>query len=600
MKQNKKTEHKTEWNFKLYYQSDTDPQIEKDVQKVEKTVLAFEKKWKKNSIYVTNSKELKKSLTDYEVLIGMPEFSKPALYFHLRQDVDTNNKKATSEISRIQSRLTNATNKIIFFDLQLGKISKELQKQILKDASFKKYHYFLETIWKHSKHDLVEGEEKIMSLMYEPATAMWKRGFDKVLSNQKVEYKGKNIPIAEARALLSQIDDTQERKQLSRNYNKVLRSISDFAESEINAVYTKKKIEDELRGYKNPYDATLLRYQNDEKTVMNLVDTVTNNFKIAHEFFVLKAKILGLKKLDYSARTIGIGKIKKKFTFEKACQILSTSFEKVDPKYKEMFESFLTQGQIDVFPKVGKTGGAYCSGGIGVATVVLHNYANSYDSVNTLAHEMGHAFHTELSKVQPPMYQDYTISVAETASTLFENFVFDEILQTLSDEEKIIALHDKINSGIATIFRQVACFNFERELHQLVRSKGFVSKEEIAQLMNTHMKAYLGPAFELEEDDGYAFVGWSHIRNFFYVYAYAYGELISTALYEKYKEDKTFMKKIEQFLTAGGSKSPYQIFKDIGINTSKPDFFLNGLKKIEEDVVLLKKLVGKKLGGQTV
>jgi oligoendopeptidase F len=590
MKPKDKQVYKTEWNFKLFYQSDIDPQIDKDISIAEKAATAFEKKWKKNVGFTTKASDLQKALKEYVVLIGLAEFAKPYLYFYLRKDIDSNNKKVTAEISRIQSRLTNAQNKILFFGLQLGKISKELQKQIFKDSSFKKYHYFLELIWKSAKYDLAEGEEKILNLMYEPASGMWSRGFDKVLSNQMVMHKGKELPIAEALELIFELP-TEERKELQKNISEVFKKVSDFAESEVNAVYTKKKITDELRGYKNPYDETLLRYQNDEKTIMNLVDTVTNNFKISHKFYNLKAKILNLKKLDYAARGVSMGEIKKKFDFETGCEILLKSFEKVDPKYKTMFESFLKNGQIDAFPKVGKTGGAYCMGNLGIPTFVLHNYTDSYKSVNTFAHEMGHAFHAELSKSQPPLYEDHTISVAETASTLFENFVFDEVFETLSEDEKIIALHDKINSSISTIFRQIACFNFEKDLHTLVRAKGFASKEEIAELMNKNMKAYLGPVFELNPEDGYFFVNWSHIRRFFYVYSYAYGELISTALYSEYKKDKKFMIKIEQFLSAGGSKSPYQIFKDIGIDTTKPDFFLNGLKKIEEEIDVLENLV---------
>ncbi len=593
MKNKDNSGYKTEWNFKLFYKSDSDPQIENDVVVAEKTAAAFEKKWKKNAKFTSDLVELKKSLIDYEKIISMNEFSKPHLYFYLRQDIDSNSQKVTSELSRIQSRLTVAENKIVFYGLELGKVSKDLQKKILKDSEFKKYHYFLELIWKSAKYNLTEAEEKILNLMYEPASGMWSRGFDKVLSNQKVQYKDKSLPIAEAIALVAELD-TRDRIELQKSINAVFISVSDFAESEINAVYTKKKIEDELRGYKNPYDAALLRYQNDEKTIMNLVDTVTNNFKIAHKFYALKAKILGLKSLDYGARSVSIGKIEKEFNFEKGCEILLNSFEKVDPKYKEMLESYLVNGQIDVFPKVGKTGGAYCCGSLKVPTFVLHNYTSTYKSVNTFAHEMGHAFHTELSKTQDPIYEDYTTSVAETASTLFENFAFDELFETLTEDEKIIALHDKINSSIATVFRQIACFNFEKDLHTLVRSKGFASKEEIAELMNKHMKSYLGPAFELQPEDGYFFVNWSHIRRFFYVYSYAYGELISTALYAEYKKDKKFMKKIEQFLSAGGSKSPYRIFKDIGIDTTKPDFFLNGLKKIEEEIKVLEKLVNKK------
>jgi oligoendopeptidase F len=204
---------------------------------------------------------------------------------------------------------------------------------------------------------------------------------------------------------------------------------------------------------------------------------------------------------------------------------------------------------------------------------------------------MGHAIHAELSKAQPPIYRGHTISVAEVASTLFENFVFDEIFEKLSEKEKIVALHNKIEDDIQTIFRQIAVFNFENELHETIRDRGDMSKEDIAGLMNKHMKSYLGSAFKLQPDDGYFFVAWSHIRRFFYVYSYAYGQIVSRALYAKYKQNKNYLKKIEEFLKAGGSKSPEAIFRDIGIDTSDPKFFEAGLKNIETDIERLEKML---------
>jgi oligoendopeptidase F len=145
---------------------------------------------------------------------------------------------------------------------------------------------------------------------------------------------------------------------------------------------------------------------------------------------------------------------------------------------------------------------------------------------------------------------------------------------------------------VSTIFRQVACFNFETELHAQVREKGQVSKQDMAALMAKHMRAYLGDAVEVTDDDGYIFVSWHHIRSFFYVYTYAYGQLISSALFENWQKDKNYAKKIEQFLKAGRSMSPEDIFKSIGIDTSKPAFFEAGLKSIERDIRRLEKLAG--------
>jgi oligoendopeptidase F len=250
----------------------------------------------------------------------------------------------------------------------------------------------------------------------------------------------------------------------------------------------------------------------------------------------------------------------------------------------------MEKGQIDFKPRQGKMGGGYCWGTYGNPTFVLLNHVDTFDSFKTFAHEMGHAFHGELSVGRGPIYSDYSTSLAETASTLFEQIAFEAIFEKLSDAEKIVALEQKLNSEMSTIFRQIACFNFEKEIHAGIKAKGFLSKEELAALHNKHMQLYLGDAIVMHPDDGYFFIAWSHLRRFFYVYSYAYGMLVSKALLRRYKKDRSFWKKIEEFLSAGGSDSPEQIIKSIGIDVSKPDFWQDGLREIEDDVARLEKL----------
>jgi oligoendopeptidase F len=204
---------------------------------------------------------------------------------------------------------------------------------------------------------------------------------------------------------------------------------------------------------------------------------------------------------------------------------------------------------------------------------------------------MGHAIHAELSKKQTPMYQGYTMAVAETASTFFEAVVFNRVFATLDHEEKIIALHDRINRDVSTIFRQIACFNFEKELHATIREEGSLSHENMAELMNKHMKNYLGDRFALRKKDGYFFVHWSHLRRPFYVYTYAYGDLISKAMHEKFKEDDAYINEVKQFLQAGSAKTPQNIFADIDIDTTSQDVFAAGLRKVREDIESLKSLM---------
>jgi oligoendopeptidase F len=184
--------------------------------------------------------------------------------------------------------------------------------------------------------------------------------------------------------------------------------------------------------------------------------------------------------------------------------------------------------------------------------------------------------------------------LAETASTLFQSLALEAVYESLSDSEKIVLLHDKINDDISTIFRQIACFTFEQDLHAGIRAKGFLSQEEISEIHNKNMKTYLGPVFTLHPDDGYMFVQWSHIRRFFYVYSYAYGMLVTKAFLRRYKQDPSFWSSIEKFLAAGGKDSPEHILKEIGIDVSEAGFWEEGLKEIEDDIIKLEKLTKKK------
>ena len=580
---------KTKWDLTVFYKNEEDPKIESDILAIEKAYSDFEKKYKNKKDYLENEDSLVKALEDWDTLLGVAGSWKPAMYLNYRKDLDSFNQKADSLFNKVVNRLTVASNKILFFNLALGKIDKKLQTQFLSSDKLAPFRYYLKRIFDTAKYDLGESEEKILNLKSLPAREMWSSNQEKLLNSQTIKFEGKELPIPEASNKIFELPK-QKRYELQQLLSEKLKSISYFAEAELNAIYTDKKIDDELRGFGEPYSATILGYQNNEKSIITFVDTVTKNFPISHKFYKLKARLLKLPRLRFPDRSVSIGKNSKKVGFEEGLNIFKKALGNVDEKYVKILDHFIENGQIDVYPVKGKRGGAYCSHSTGNPTFVLLNQVDSIDSIMTLGHEMGHAFHSELSKVQRPIYQDYTISVAEVASTLFENFVFEELLRTMSEKEKIVALHDRIEDDIKTIFRQIACFNFELELHRSVQTDGAITKEEIAKTHNKYMKAYLGNIFDLKEDDGYFFVPWPHLRYFFYVYSYAYGQLISKALYKKYQGDKDFIKQIEKFLSAGGSKSPEDIFKEIGIDTSKPEFFLDGLRSIEEDIKRLEKL----------
>ena len=582
---------KTTWDLSQLYKSQGDSRIEKDMREAELACGQFEKKYKKTD-FSRSALTLVHALHNYENLLAKLSSTHSALYFHLIRELNASDSEAEAKLNIFLDRATKATNKILFFELTLGKISSPSQKKYLNDPKLKHFKYYLSNIFKRAKHDLSEPEEKILSLMYQPAKGMWKSGYQKILNKQTIFWHGKELPISEANSLIS-ISSNADRVKLQKLVMEKIYQTSDFAEAEINAIYTEKKISDELRGFKKPFDATLISHETEENMVNALIKAVTGTFSVSHHFYKVKAKLLGLKRMGYQDRGASVGSSKSKISFKDTVKIVSNSFQKIDPYFSDLFLNFLNRGQIDVYPKKGKHTGAYCLSEINTPTFILLDYTDQIRAVSTVAHEMGHAIHSELSKTQSPIYQGYSTAVAEVASTFFEQVLFDELFRTLTRKEQIILLHDKINRDVSSVFRQIACFNFENDLHKEIRSKGFVPKEKMATLMNHHMKKYLGPLFNLNEMDGYFFAYWSHIRSFFYVYSYAYGALISKALFERYKVDKSCIKEIKTFLGAGGSKSPHDIFKSIGINTSTPKFWKEGIESIEKDVKELEKLVAR-------
>ncbi len=591
MKKDTTKKIKTEWDLSSLYKNDKDPQIEKDVASIEAAYAAFEKKYKGKD-FISTPKKLLVALEESEALEEKMASKDPWRYFALRSDLNSGDSVAGAAATRIEQRLSVASNKITFFTLEIAKIEKRKQKEFLEDASLAPFRYLLERIFNHAQYNLSEKEEQIIDLLSQTSYGMWVDGQQRVLAQQTVSFKKEEVPIAKAMSMLSDLPKA-ERKELGEKINAQLEKNSPFAEAEINAVYNFKKIMDEQRGYKKPYSATILGYENDEKTIEGLVALVTKYFTLSSRFYVLHGKLLGEKKgITYADRNVKIGSINKKFDFDSAVTIVKNAFSQVDPEYAGIVDSFLANGQIDVYPKKGKKGGAYCWGSGTLPTVVLLNHTDDVRSVETLAHEMGHAIHSEFSKKQPPRYRRYSTATAEVASTFFEQLVGDEIEKTLNDEEKIIMLHNKIMGDISTIFRQIACFNFELELHNEIRSKGELDRKGIATLLQKHMQQYLGKSVTVTEQDGYFFVGWSHIRRFFYVYSYAYGQLVSRALYENWKADHSYAAKIRQFLSAGRSMSPKDIFKSIGITTNEA-FFEAGLKGIEADINKLEKLAKK-------
>jgi oligoendopeptidase F len=574
---------KTEWDLsRHYYRNENDERIEQDIEKTEQGYRAFAKKYARAS-FTDLPTTLAKALREYTALSHLPGEA-VLYYFHYRHTLNATDHVAEQKLTLYSDRLTKASNTVLFVPLVIGKLDKVKQRAYLKAPELQPYRYLLERIFLEAKHTLSEAEEKILNLKSLPARGLWVAGTDKILNRKTVKYKGKTLPLNEAIEKTSSIAP-KERPALWKVVTTELKHWAEVAENELNAIVLDKKINDELRGYQKPYEAKVQGYQNDLASVEALVEAIsTEGFALSKRFYKAKAAFHGVPALSYANKYDPVGK-EPTITFPDAVEICREVFYKTKTEYGTIFDEMLTNGQIDVYPRHNRSGGAFMSSAIDLPTFVFLNHVDSFRSLETLAHEMGHAIHSTRSKVgQPSWYEDYSTTTAETASTFFENLVFEHVYGQAAPETKFALLHDRITRDIATIQRQIAFFNFETELHTRIRTEGGMTKGQMASCMQHHLQSYFGKAVEVTEDDGYSFVFVGHFRSMFYVYTYAYGLLMSTLMSRRYHADRNYITHVDTFLQSGGSNTVEQIFRSIGIDTYKPETFTEGLSALRANI----------------
>lgn len=583
---------KTEWQLaKLFYKSVRDPKIEKDLQTTETALLAFAKKWR-NKDFARNLKLLKTALTEYETLSANPDFSRPARYFWLRSCIDTNDLEAEQMSALITRRLRKAHDEILFFTLTLGQLSKVEQRKLLRQPELKHFHYHLQRLFIGADHHLTEAEEKIINLKGPQSYAMWVDMTEKIISNRTIKWKGKVLHIPNAIEQVNVVP-LRDKQKLWNLITAELEQISEVAEHEFNAIITDAHTEGEKRGYKKPYSATVIAYEDTEASLETLVDVVTRKgFPHSRAFYAAKAKLHKLPDLQYAERNAQIGE-DLTISFSQAVTICRDVFYSLKNEYGLLFDQMLNRGQIDVFPKAGKQGGAFMSSQTGHPIMVMLNHTNTFNALETLAHEMGHAIHANQSAKQSSFYDGYSTITAETASTLFENLVFDAVYEQVSPTIQKVLLHDRLIRDVSTIQRQIVFFNTELEIHQQIIKEGATTKEKLRQISEKHLKAYLGRKVTLTKNDGYTYVYVGHLRYGFYVYTYTFGLLMSNIMSARYKQDKNYIKEIDTFLSFGAAATVSDIFKEIGIDTTKAETFEEALAAHGKNVKDFVKMVNR-------
>jgi oligoendopeptidase F len=575
------------WNLGKLFSGDNDPAMEKRRKTVEHRSYAFINKWKDRSDYLEDPTILKEAMDEYEAWKkDCGTDGDEGYYFWLRTTQNQNDPGLKAKFNKIEQFSKKIENDIQFFYLRIAKIPKEQQKKFLDYSGLRDYKHYLERIFAESKYLLSEPEETILNLKTSTSHSNWVKmtsGFLAKEERKVISEDGKK-EIKNFSELLTLMNSRNRRvsNSAARAFNSILSKHTDVAETEINSVLSNTKVDDELRRIPRPDLTRHISDDIDTEIVDTLLKAVSGRFDISSRYYELKARLLKVKKLKYHERSVEYGNVSKRYGYNESLKLVLRVFGNLDSEFAAILDSFIKNGQFDVYPRKGKVSGAFCAHHlISQPTYILLNHTNKLNDVLTLAHELGHGVNNELIRgKQNAVNFGTSVSTAEVASTFMEDFVLQDMLKKADNELRLSLMMMKLNDEVSTIFRQVACYMFEQELHQAFREKGYLSKEEIGGLFRRHMSAYMGDSVEQSPGSENWWIHWSHIRSFFYVYSYAGGLLISKSLQKAVKEDPRFIEKVKEFLSAGLSDSPRNIFFRLGIDITDQNFWVKGLDEV--------------------
>ncbi len=592
----------TVWDLTPLFPSDDSPEWDKARAELEAATNKFVAKWHDRSDYLTDAGVLREALDEFEAWAhNYGTSGGVGNYFGLRSTQEEDNQKVRAKVEQMDDLATRLANEIQFFGLRLSKIPSADQERLLSSADLDPYRHWLERLFAEGKYTLSEAEEKIVNLYSAPAFSHWVKMISSLLSKEEREVVGRGgkKEVKNISDIMGLFDDPSSvvRDSAAAAFNDILRKHVDPGVAELNAVLAVRKIGDELRHIPRP---DLMRHLGDDiesEVVDSLIDTVSKNFDLPQKYYQLKVKILGLPKLKYHERGLSYGSLTKTYTYDEAVELVRKVLSGVDAEMLAIFEGFVANGQIDVYPRKGKMGGAFCSGGLLIyPSYILLNHTDRIRDVLTLAHEVGHGINNELiKKKHHALFYDTPTSTAEVASTFVEDIAYHHLTKEVNDEERLALLMMRLDDDVSTIFRQIACYKLEQELHSTFRQEGYLSKEKISEIFLKNMKAYMGEAVEQSSGAENWWLYWDHLRKFFYVYSYASGTLIAKALGRKVKTDPKFIEQVKEFLAAGTSASPKEIFAKLGINIADPTFWQEGIKDFEATLQEAEQLA-KKLG----
>jgi oligoendopeptidase F len=503
-------------------------------------------------------------------------------YAHLKFAADTADPANGALLQMGSERATAIQTKLLFFDLEWAAIDDDKADELLATPGLEFCEHHLRLERRYRDHLLSAPEERIITELSVVGGGAWSRLFDELTSAIRVDLPGEDEPVSLDIALSRlQNPDREVRKATAEAVTESLEPGIRTRAYVFNTLMQDKAISDRLRSFPNWLATRNLSNEASDESVQALIEAVKGRYDLARSWYRTKAKLLGVDRLADYDRAAAIATDEKEFEWEEGRTIVQEAFTSLDPQAGDIVERFFNEHWIDAPPGPNKRGGAFSASTVpSVHPYVMLNYTGKRRDVLTLAHELGHGVHQTLAGKQGIFHQDTPLTVAETASVFAEELVFGRLLEAEKDPaSRLGLLAEAVEGQIATVFRQVAMNQFEDQVHTARRGEGELSVERFGEIWASTQEDLLGDAVEVTE--GYK-SWWSYVPHFIgspgYVYAYSYGQLLALSVYRLYEErgDEIVPGYLEM-LSAGGSKSPEELGKLVGVDLTDPSFWDNGL-----------------------
>jgi oligoendopeptidase F len=586
-----KTYTQSPWDLSDLFSGVDDPKIETTFEEIDRGLDKFESYREQLTPEISEELFLK-VIKDYEHFFRLMLHLNG--YAELKFASDTQDQNAQALVAKVNQFQAEAANKTIFFSLW-WKSLEDKDAQRLLDVSGD-FRYWLEAIRNFKDFTLSEPEEKIINIKDVTGVTALNMLYDSItnryLFNLKVDGEEKEMTRGEIGALVRDADPDLRAKAYQEMF-RVYQADAPILGQIYQAIARDWRNENiNLRGFKSPVSVRNLVNDIPDNVIETLLEVTRQNAKHFQRFFRLKAKRLGMDKLRRYDIYAPVAKSDKTYGFDEAAQIVLESFNEFHPKFAGMAQQILDANHVDSEIRKGKMSGAFC------ATItpdltpwVLLNYQAKPDDVATMAHELGHGIHSLMAQDHTAFTQHACLPLAETASTFAEMMLVDKLLKEETDEAvRRDLLYRQMDDAFATILRQNYFSMFEQTAHDMIAKGAQVS--EIAEAYMANLQSQFGDAVDISDEFRWEWVMVPHFYNVpFYVYAYAFGQLLVLSLYKQFKaEGESFKPRYMQILAAGGSIAPVKLLANAGIDVTTAEFWQGGYDVIDEMVTTLENL----------